>query len=173
MRLGLIVFLGFMLVAATPGCVSSKGASGKVYNVGDVHSVAQLVAYLDDMGMRLEPVGILNNSRLVDTQAANIFVIQVRDMEDYVMVFEFHDQERAHFEARRMDVGYLPPPPASHTASRSRRTIDRRGNDLGTPIPLGRRPPVFQHEHIVVIHYGYNASMTTTLGRVFGRNITR
>lgn len=171
-HLALFAFLGCLLVAVT-GCVSSKGASGKVYELGDVNSMSELVAYLQDMGYDLERVGILNNAPIPNTQAANIFSIQVKEMDDYVLVFEYHDAERAHLEARRLDVGYLPPPPATHTRSRTRRVQGQRGNDLGTPIPLGRRPPVFQYENFVAIHYGHNASITTTLARVFGRNVTR
>lgn len=161
-----------VIIFAVSGCVSSKGASGTVYEVGDVNSVNQFVAYLEDMGYDLERVGILNNAPIPNTQAANVFSIRIKEIPDYVLLFEYHDADRAHHEARRLDVGYLPPPPAAHNRSRTRR-VQGRGMDLGTPIPLGRRPPVFQHENFVAIHYGHNAAITTTLARVFGRNVTR
>ena len=135
---GLMLFLLFVV----NGCISSKGASGTVYEVGDVNSTSQFVAYLEDMGYDLERVGILNNAPIPNTQAANVYSIRVKEMDDYVLFFEYHDAERAHYEARRLDVGYLPPPPTAHSRARSRRT-----QDLGKPIPLGRRPPVFQYEN--------------------------
>ena len=165
----LVPTLMLFLLLAVSGCVSSKGASGTVYEVGDVHSVFEFVSYLEDMGYDLERVGILNNAPIPNTQAANVFSIRIKEIPDYVLLFEYHDADRAHHEARRLDVGYLPPPPAGHNRSRRQ----RQRMDLGTPIPLGRRPPVFQYENFVAIHYGHNAAITTTLARVFGRNVTR
>ena len=163
------VFPGFMLVMllAVNGCVSSTGISVTVYEVGDVNSTSQFIAYLEDMGYDLEPVELLNSAPIPNTQAGNIYSIRVKEMDDYILFFEHHEAERAHYEARRLDVGYLP-----EIRAHSRARL-RPAHDLGTHIPLGRRPPVFQYENFVVIHYGHNASITTTLARVFGRNVTR
>lgn len=153
----LVILLCGMSLLVMSGCISSKGASGTEYDVGDVQSIEELIFYLEDMGMNLPDVRRLLDFRSIHTSASEVYYIGAHGIDGYLVAYEYSDPEVAAREARHVNYGIL---------ARIRSTV------VATTV-IEQYAPIYQNGHMVVVYMGTDQGMNNSMARVLGPRVLR